>query len=76
MKKRKLQKLVLHKHIISNLKQTKAGKEGIEEISKRPVPGICTVDDRCGVPVSRGPVVCITEQGYGFPCTWLICATP
>lgn len=74
MKKRKLQKLALHKHVISNLEHTRAGLQRDVELSKKPIPGACTIDLGCVDPKSVGPDKCITQQGYGFPCSWLVCA--
>ncbi|MGH1383134.1 hypothetical protein [Kordia sp.] len=73
MKKIKFQKLTLHKNVISNLEQPKAGQANPIEISKRPLPGVCTVIESCARPRSCGPEVCLTEQGYGLGCSWVIC---
>ncbi|MGH1383135.1 hypothetical protein [Kordia sp.] len=76
MKKKNLKKLSLNKDAISNLDQVKGGvaANGAEPVGTRVgsgCPDICESIRR-----SCGPDVCITENGYGFPCSWLICAAP
>jgi len=73
MKKKKIKKLSLNKNAISNLDQVKGGLEvTVEPVGTRVgsgCPDICETIRR-----SCGPDVCFTENGYGFPCSWVICA--
>ncbi|MGH1383137.1 hypothetical protein [Kordia sp.] len=70
--KKKLKKLTLKKNVVSNLDKIVGG---VAEPNGTKFGSAC--QNPCDTRLkSCVPIVCLTQFDYGFPCSWIICATP
>ncbi|WP_298511962.1 class I lanthipeptide [uncultured Kordia sp.] len=69
--KKKLAKLTLNKNVISNLDEIAGGTANADSRYGSACQDPCDTRKESCV-----QIVCITRFDYGFPCSWIICATP
>ncbi|MFK7749069.1 MAG: hypothetical protein AB8B65_11795 [Kordia sp.] len=72
--KKKMTKLKLNKNVISNLDKISGGNAEAAAAGSR--YGSACQDPCNTVQKSCVAIVCLTQFDYGFPCSWIVCATP